>query len=144
MHTERINELATLIETAGVKGLGFNMHDWIGPVSDKLDDKSGHDCNTVACMAGWAVHHMEGRLEKPYRNTHEFVFGSMHMSVRMEAQTWLDLDPLTADHLFAPSFIDEWGSITPAVAAAALRHLATTGEVMFVIDGKTYRPRIAD
>lgn len=123
MNKERILALADLIEkqphTPVQAESGFNMADLV------------RECGTPACIAGWAAWEEEGRpaaVSAP----------DTGWCLERKAQQYLGLAPSgeaelsdTAYSLFYPEgdqvgFYDE---ITPAQAAACLRHLAETGEV---------------
>lgn len=67
MNRERIQSLIDYIGNRSIPGLGFNMSYWHGhldrrdapPIfygyegAERVTDRSGHACGTVACLAGW-------------------------------------------------------------------------------------------
>lgn len=115
MNRENILKVADAIEQHSIPDLGFNMSDVVFTYSHGHFDKSGHDCNTVACIAGWAKAASLGH--KPGNDT------------RIDdVEIWLGIDDVQAAELFMP---DDWeyGGYTPAQAVRTLRHLAETGEV---------------
>ncbi|MCK9361772.1 hypothetical protein M0Q28_06150 [Patescibacteria group bacterium] len=115
MNKERIEQLAVAIETHSIDGLGFNMGFF--RFTGGAADASGHDCGTVACIAGTAV--ALGKLSG--------TFGA--------AAEWLDIPyDKVGQELFYPGDasgirVRDWALITPAHAAAVLRRLAETGRV---------------
>lgn len=130
MNKKRILKLADVIETeAGQHGLGFNMDTYLNSV-DK--DISGHNCGTVACIAGWTTFLFDprGRLRSPARASKDAIAAN-NSSTRTgdfhnTAGDILGLTEIEANELFLPSAFDD---PTPAQAAKVLRHLAETGEV---------------
>jgi hypothetical protein len=115
MNKERIEQLAVAIESHSIAELGFNMDFF--HFDGGATDASGHDCGTVACIAGTAV--TLGKLS-----------GTFH-----EAADWLDIPyAKVGQELFFPGDVSgiqvhDWSLITPAHAAAVLRRLAETGRV---------------
>lgn len=114
LQVDRIRHLADVIEAQPHTELndstGFNMSDWT------------HNCGTPSCICGWANHlrnESEGR--------------TVMLASPREAGRWLGFDDDDDRRyvLFKPSTIDpdNWNAITPAHAAAVLRHLADTGVV---------------
>lgn len=51
MNKKAILALADKLESHSIPGLGFNMGQWYGHSSV---DRSGRECGTTACIAGWA------------------------------------------------------------------------------------------
>lgn len=139
MNTAFILEVADAIEQHSIADLGFNMEDYIADNTERaasnyrhIRDLSGHNCNTVACIAGWAVHVQE-KPEAIYRSSYERVKRIDGIATFYAAREYMGLDYELADKLFAPTYFSEWSKITPAVAAATLRHLAATGEVLYIL-----------
>lgn len=114
MNKERIEQLARAIETHEIAELGFNML-FLREANEV--DASGHNCGTVACIAGWAC-----------------ALGNIHSTFRAAAE-WLDISYHEAgSELFFPGdesgiIVYDWSEITPAHAAAVLRRLVETGKV---------------
>ena len=54
MNKENILKVADAIEQHSIPDLGFNMSIWVG-IGSLYEDKSGHKCGTVGCIAGWAT-----------------------------------------------------------------------------------------
>lgn len=123
MNTNRILKLADLIE-AGDDKLGFNMETY-GSASGAYEDRSGHNCGTVACIGGWAVAafgaYGKGEDVSLSRVIHTY-------DVPESARNLLGLEADTAARLFLAGGISS-SDVTPAVAARCLRNLAETGEV---------------
>jgi hypothetical protein len=114
MNKERIQALADLIEkqphTDIADATGFNMDDY------------RHQCGTPACIAGWATAMAD---DNPAGD--EPIHGSPHY----RATKFLDIGSEVGFHLFQPQTMSayQWHLITPAQAAATLRHFANTGVV---------------
>lgn len=110
MNTERILELATVIESlphvspderaTEVPLDSFNMEKW--------------HCGSVGCIAGWAVKLFGGEIPDP----------------ALSGQQALGLRGDIADDLFTPAYgYGDYHKITPRDAAKVLRKLAETGHV---------------
>lgn len=136
MRTGRIRRLANAIEGHTIRHLGFNMNDW---VSDHHTDNSRHNCNTTACIAGWAVALKEidakkisllSRGKTIYAALWDVLFRSDGPSVADEAQEWLGLTNAQQQELFYHTY----NRTTNKQAAAVLRDLAKTGKVDWYID----------
>ena len=128
MNVERINAVADAIEQHSVPGLGFNMNYFRAEFVADMEptaDKTGQECGTVACIAGWA--HTIGKTEDTFS----------------AAAEWLGLDPWfgpigTSEQLFlASNAPDEpqykLDQTTAAQAVRTLRHLAATGKVDWTV-----------
>jgi hypothetical protein len=115
MNKERIEQLAVAIESHAIDELGFNMGFF--RFTGGAVDASGHDCGTVACIAGTAV--TLGKLDGRF----------------LAAADWLDIPyDKVGQELFFPGDasgirVHDWTLITPSHAAAVLRRLAETGRV---------------
>lgn len=115
MNKERIEQLAVAIESHAIAELGFNMS--YLRFTGGAADASGHNCGTVACIAGWAV--ALGKLSGTF----------------VDAAEWLDIPyGKVGQELFFPGDasgirVRDWALITPAHAAGVLRQLAETGRV---------------
>lgn len=123
MNKDRILALADLIEkqphTVSLHGSGFCMNYVL------------HSCGTPSCIAGWAAWEEEGRPKAVSTP-------DTGWSLECKAQKYLGLATSVeaelsdiAYSLFYPEGdrVDLYDNITPAQAAACLRHLAETGEV---------------
>lgn len=95
--------------------IGFNLGPYFSEDTDQSPDKSGHNCGTVACIAGWA-HFLHGGRSKN------------HSKIFNHAKEVLGLDDTKAYELFAP-FSYKRAKVTPSDAALALFTLAETGKV---------------
>lgn len=102
--------------------LGFHMNyykAWIGP-SD-YQDKSGHDCDTVACIAGHAVFLKEKHCTSSPPSTKNY-FNT--------ARDWLGLTDREAGYLFLGVFMHKpIDGITLDDAIFQLDHMIATGEI---------------
>ena len=95
--------------------VGFNMSNFFtekGNFKDHVDN-----CNTVACIAGWAL---------LMENINPYIPNS---SIFIEAATILGLNDEIADQLFYPSIDEPYNAITTKRAVRVLRELADTGKV---------------
>jgi hypothetical protein len=127
VNTDRILELADVIEGHKLD-LGFNMASFADHATLAYPDKSGHDCGTTACIAGWAIAMKKGTwiVEELALD----VMGNMELDVDKEASSYLEIGYSTSADLFY-----RWptgtmpGEVTPELAAATLRLLAETGRV---------------
>ncbi len=115
MNVENILKVADAIEAACAPDakpeIGFNMDGGPFHPIDGVPDLSGHNCNTVCCIAGW------GRA----------VLG---------VDAWYDAKPDKAsdyDKLICPPGYTDHYRYKPAHAVAVLRHLAATGEVDWTV-----------
>lgn len=108
MNVENILKVADAIENHEIADLGFNMAVIKAPSRNEVPDMSGHDCGTVACIAGW---------------TH-----TLFPAHSGDAGFSLGLADDVAESLFLPS---GWlsNTITPQKAAKVLRNLTETGVV---------------
>jgi len=116
MNVENILRVADAIEQHSIPDLGFNMARWYG---DGEFDRSGHECETVACIGGWAMHLLSDR------NVGAHDFDDVDHAARL-----LGINRATSTDLFyALGCLTSFDEITPSHAVAVLRHLAKTGEV---------------
>jgi hypothetical protein len=132
MNKKRILEVADAIERHAIKDLGFNMSTYMQTPLQRwaMPDRSGHDCGTVGCIAGWTL-----ALTNGVATVKEMLGGRIHA----KAAEALGLDRLTALELFlAPGMGCHYGQVTPEEAVRVLRHLAETG----VVDWSPVRARI--
>lgn len=124
INVENILRVADAIEQHSIPDLGFNM----GVFRSKADptdpsgvDLTGHNCGTVACIAGWAeaVYVREGGDPDRYRSS------SWYFGIE---------DDRTSERLITPpGWRTNPSQFTPERAVAVLRHLAATGEVDWTI-----------
>ncbi len=112
MNKERILKVADAIENHHFKTLGFNM---INYISEEVPDRSGHDCGTTACIAGW-VHALQKGIKKTL---------ACKLPIAEYAQKYLGLNDRQAWALF----MECTTNITDKEAVKVLRHLAETGNV---------------
>ena len=130
MNKERILMVADAIENHSIPKLGFNM---TSLVSNDYPDMSGHDCKTVACIAGWtvALFKDDGSL----RNKPLYTVNSIDKSknaIDKRAGKILDLGSWEANDLFYTEYyIMHLEKITPKMAVKTLRNLAKTGRVVW-------------
>lgn len=109
MNKENILAVADAIERHTIPDLGFNMGLIRGTADAKYPDKSGFDCGTVACIAGWT----------------NAVAGGEGVDA---AGDYLGIE---GDRLRSKLFYPDnpYLGATPAQAGRVIRHLAETGEV---------------
>jgi hypothetical protein len=130
MNKEAILRVADAIENAELAkdGIGFNMASfYIGLETNgaRLEDKSGHNCGTIGCIAGWTCI-LNGASKRDMKNP---MFNCDYI-----ARDLLGLDFATADTLFyADTSPYELEDIPSAQAVRTLRHLAETGEVSWEV-----------
>lgn len=136
MNITAIHTLAETLENLPPeKKVGFNMgtyHHDLASDFGPMETNVGHQCGTVACIAGWASMFLRedgtGLLQRPRREIDIPAFDDLGAHL-------LGLDENQANSLFEPMNYEfenadiDWGQITPAQAAKVLRHLAATGEV---------------
>ncbi|MCI0705436.1 MAG: hypothetical protein L0241_30620, partial [Planctomycetia bacterium] len=118
-NTERLLDLADIIENSRLSNVRFYMDTW---AKDDLD--ADHECGTFACIAGHAVVAAYGNREAERIAR----FGCPSS----KARRILGLTRNEATRLFHPHAVQmipykEYKSITPHDAAAVLRHFAATG-----------------
>lgn len=117
MNIDRLKHLAEYFRNLPDDGdVGFNMAEWWlaksedeYPSSVDLVDYRGYECNTVACLAGHAVHLFSGDAGR-------------RVSIDIAARRLLDLTSEQANCLFTPYNI-ELCKITPNDAANAIDRL---------------------
>ncbi len=99
--------------------IGFNMGPFYKAAQwnsgDFLTDQTGHNCGTIACIAGW-THFMHGGKSR------------QSAAIATHAREVLGLTQKAADHLFCPFGVDN-KTVTAQQAALVLYHLAATGKV---------------
>lgn len=120
MNIGNILKVADAIEHASVPDVGFNMMGWVTEADEDTPDRSGKNCGTVACVAGWATIIAVGKenVSQPW------VVGA----------AFLGLDTEAANNLFVPNYDTDSPrhAMTHATAIDAvrvLRILAITGKV---------------
>jgi hypothetical protein len=120
MNKDRILAVADAIEKHSIRGLGFNMGDFIASWNE---DNSGHHCGTTACIAGWAYHLAKRR--KTAVNVDRYPGGAGDV-----ARDWMGLSDRIAGGLFyARGRTAALEEIPASHAVAVLRRLAETGKV---------------
>lgn len=142
-YAQRIMRVADAIEreslsTKGAERLGFNMNFYGSTFSAGWQDKSGHSCNTVACIAGhtYVLFNFNGKPRKRSEQIKAIrrlpvyeIDAPATKGVRPFAKRVLGLDDPTAEALFEPKSVANLGRVTPAKAVKVLRHYANTGKV---------------
>jgi hypothetical protein len=126
VNAENILKVADAIETHSIPDLGFNLTFYMSDIGqDEYDtdliivDRSGHNCGTVACIAGWSAALRTG--------------SALDASVMSEA-LYLGLDYSSGAKLFGCDMpINERNVVTQEQAVRTLRHLAATGEVDWTV-----------
>ena len=138
MNTTNILAVADAIEQHTIPWLGFNMGPFFSlAVEREYDaetiDQSGHDCGTVACIAGHVAVLMRGVKVEPQSTAEAYeVFGGMLLR---EAADWLGLayGSKAKDLFFAYSSGRNRHNIPADQAVRTLRHLAATGNVDWTV-----------
>lgn len=125
-NVENILKVADAIEKHSIADLGFNMGEVVDQSDEWTKDLSGHDCGTVACIAGWAI-----SIEHGLANGREALNFYLDEPFGLaSAGAFLGLEPETWQTLFlgvgAPASLD---AIEPDQAVRTLRSLAATGKV---------------
>lgn len=126
MNVDKINHIADVIEKHSIAALGFNMGDFVTETKFGFDDKSGHMCNTVACIAGTvcSVYKNDGKLRTtPITSPSKFP-----NDVFSTAKDILELSSDEAYDLFL-SGDGELEDVTQKDAVKVLRHFAKTEKV---------------
>lgn len=115
--------------------IGFNMENFVLRAYRGVDDKTGHACGTVACIAGWAVALFDENgepREKPL--SPKDLKGLAAQDITEQAGKTLGLKFKVSEDLFmAWSSPLDLGDITAEHAVKTLRHLARTGKVNWEI-----------
>lgn len=119
MNTENILRVADAIEQHSIPDMGFNMGTFRGEADSGHPmsvDLSGHNCGTVACIAGYAetLFVMDGGDLADYGGSGTFFGISDDDQIALIMPRGWNLDPR---------------QYTPQRAVSVLRHLAATGEV---------------
>ena len=125
MNKERILEVADTIRNNSIDGLGFNMRNYF---SDNYQDQSGHNCGTVACIAGYATYmYVDTYADKAVQDLTMFT----SFIVKRVAQRALELTDDERAKLFAPVTTlvqtENWEDIPAHVAVEVLEMFAHTG-----------------
>lgn len=125
MNKERMFLLADLLDA--IKPMKFNMNDWFSVYvgSDHEDEDSdygrrfnrnnfqimnGYDCDSAACIAGWAVAlKNDMNVNRPYNAVTEGNYNGnySHLPVLVEAEEYLDLSRGQSANLFTDQSNDE-------------------------------------
>jgi hypothetical protein len=130
MRKDVVLAVADAIENHSRADLGFNMGHYISHADWGSDgDKSGHNCGTVACVAGWTVAIFNEKGEKRDLSLSILKRLDFDDTIVSRATDAMDIHSEDAEQLFHPADRFTWESITPAKAASVLRHFAETGMV---------------
>lgn len=129
MNKKRILALANAVENATLakrrrNSIGFNMATF--EPRSYLEDRTGHNCRTACCLAGWAK-----LIWAPRSRRH---------AIR-EAGELLNVSEPQSNDLFAPHFYKPLNLIKPDEAVRTLRYLAKTGKVDWVKANKVHKRR---
>lgn len=143
MNVDRILAVADAIEHHTIPWLGFNMFNFMAGADtiqwSELKDHTGHDCGTVACIAGWT-----NAIRKNLKQSSTIT----DFNDEYGAADWLGISShenaegdSQANQLFYarnhPLYIEHgslmWKDITADQAVRTLRHLAVTGEVDWTV-----------
>lgn len=119
MNIGNILRVADAIEQSTLPDVGFNMAGYISRADADRPDMSGHNCRTVACVAGWACSVFSSN-PSAIEDVHE------------DARCLLGLTHSEGMSLFIPSDGQDtyWSNtIGPIHAVRVLRNLAITGKV---------------
>lgn len=125
-NTENILKVADAIENHTIEGLGFNMGNFIGSADAAHADKTGHNCGTIACVAGWSYAVRNGGVKPEPVDVEDFKW-------EVDGE-WFGLETQKANILFYGYPGDGDSSPKPEKAVAVLRHLAATGEVDWTVE----------
>jgi|SRR6185437_12340722 len=114
MNRKNIKALIKALESGPVKidgkKVGFNMNYWIDR-APRSQDRSGHNCGTVACLGGWT----------------DILFNRDGAAIN--TRDCLGLNYNQGIDLFYPSVSKGWGNITLPEAITTLKKLLRTGKV---------------
>lgn len=91
MNTANLNTLIDALKTSALADLsiGFNMAVYIGVSDRSVPDQSGHDCGSVACIAGYAI-----QLIPPAERSKDYT------PIADSAARWLDIGYEASTALF--------------------------------------------
>lgn len=148
MNITAINTLINLLENIPPETKqGFNMRYYHENAYGE-DVNVGHECGTVACLAGWTAEHLSLKgdrvlkLPRTKDSIKNYGPGLHWMTGHHElAQEILGLTEDEADRLFTPMDYDSnpeldlvaWDRVKPAQAVKVLKHLRDTGEVDWTV-----------
>ncbi|MGV8950113.1 MAG: hypothetical protein ACOH2M_03345 [Cypionkella sp.] len=123
VNAENILKVADAIEQHSIADLGFNMGGWVSIATSAAPDMSGHNCGTVACVAGWACAVILNDLEATE---------SMDMA---DIGALMGLDGDQSFDLFIGQRREEpdLKLVSQDQAVRTLRNLAVTGEVDWTV-----------
>jgi hypothetical protein len=130
MNRENILATADAIEQHLIHDLGFNMKTFGSYVDETCPDYSGHNCNTVACIGGWArlVEKISQGVAPEPRSLISME-GTDH--AYYTAKEFFGMTNEHAVQMFDPNI--DLSKITPAHAVSVLRHFAETNVVDWTI-----------
>lgn len=131
MNADRLRIVAKLLRMSVLDRtkpkIGFNLATFKSETNNSTfsarNDRTTHDCRTIACIAGWTVAAFDG-MGKFNSEQNPGNFSD-------RAAVLLDLTPEQANRLFCPGlpFGRIKSDITPTEAAQALEFLARTGDI---------------
>jgi len=133
MNTELLNKVAdaieaTLTQSQPIERLGFSMRLFVDGRNWQAD-KSGHRCNTTACIAGWGLALHLG-MARAAQVKAAFVDSAIKLDgFEEKARDVLGLTDQQALALFYGAHAGRLTAITVPQAVATIRHLAKTGVV---------------
>ena len=127
MNTDNINLVIASIrgEIEATKTAGFNMNHFVADTSHDVEDMTGRDCGTIACIAGHA--YLLDKQASPNAEAHAYRATTSYLDVGAEFLGITDSDD--AERLFYGSNYDRLEDITPEQAITVLEHLRDTGNV---------------
>ena len=133
MNVERIRELADVIEkqpdaNRNDEGLGFAMSDFF------------HTCGSPSCIAGWASHLFMSDEQCPDFYSTDDVLADV-LDIKISEAIYLSCPENDWANAFA--LVGEPGHVTPAHAAAVLRHLADTGKLNWYVGAYKHPPVVS-
>lgn len=136
MNVENILKVADAIENRQIAWLGFNMRSWYAHKQDDefgvpYKDNSGHNCGTVACIAGWAsaVELGAEAFSKIITDTREDGRMLIGLNLLTSPEEYLGLSDGQRTSLFHGAH----GDTSSDQAVRTLRHLAATGKVDWTV-----------
>lgn len=129
MNKTAILQVADAIEFHAIADLGFNMADY-RRTAVSWPDQSGHNCDTVSCIAGWVVAVLEPEsIRQPSAGFFNLAAYLLNIS-RLDANELFLGEGRDGENLFQ---IDgeqvEFTNTIPAQAARVLRNFVATGKI---------------
>jgi hypothetical protein len=130
VNKDNILAVADAIEKHSIPDLGFNMALLNGEGSADL---SGHECGTVACIAGWTC--AVAKIAPSFEGAREFLGLERKQS---------SVSDYHNGNLFFPDLKSDHWDATPSQAVAVLRHLAETGIVDWSVASKALADAVGE